>query len=87
MEKVTKARFSRQIGKYQEKAMLGEPIIITAGRDQKPKTVLLSYELFEQLATKNRRVVKTEHLDSDILNEILNGEMNSIHNKLESLIS
>ena len=86
METVTRAQFAKQPGRYQEEAMFGQPVIITNGRDRKPRTVLLSYEMFEQLVVQNRRVIQTMALGQDTLSDILNGEMDPRHNHLNDLM-
>jgi len=86
MERVTRAEFAKQPGRYQEEAMFGQPVIITNGRDKKPKTVLVSYDLFEQLVAQNRRSIQTAALDQETLADILKGEMDPRHNYLNDLL-
>ena len=86
MEKVSRAEFAKHPGQYQEKAMFGQPVIITNGREKTPKTVLLSYELFREFALQNRRALYTADLDDNTINQIINGEMDSRHDELNDLL-
>jgi prevent-host-death family protein len=67
MSVVTSAEFQRNLGLYQDKA-LGEPVTITKnGRD---RLVLLSFDEYQRLMRRDRRVFLTSELSDEQLEAV-----------------
>ena len=86
METITRADFAKEPGKYQEEAQFRQPVIITTGRNKKPGTVLLSYEMFKELISQSRYSLLTKELDSKTFGKIMSAEMDHKHEYLNDLL-
>lgn len=54
---LTRSAFEAQVGEALDKA-LSQPVIVT--KHGKPKNVVLSYEEYQRLAARDRRIVRLE---------------------------
>ena len=86
METVTRADFAKEPGRYQEEAQFRQPVVITTGRNKKPGTVLVSYEMFRELVSQSRHSFLTKDLDSKTFDNIMSAEMDSKHEHLNDLM-
>jgi prevent-host-death family protein len=71
---VTAATVSKSFGVYQDAAVRA-PVIIT--KNGRPRTVLIAYEDYVRLASRDRRVELTSELSAEEIAAIENSEMDA----------
>jgi prevent-host-death family protein len=80
---VTSTEFQQNVGRYQDAALAGEPVVVTKhGRRQ---TVLMSAAMFEVLV-RGRVARKVEDLDADTIAAIARSEVAPEYAHLDQLI-
>jgi hypothetical protein len=81
---VTAADVSKNFGAYQD-AALREPVIITP--EWPARTVLMAYEDFVRLSSRDRRVQRTNDLSEDEIAAVERSEMAPDHEHLKAEVA
>ena len=74
MEIVTSADFQRQVGRYQDRALV-EPVLVT--RNGRERLVLLSAEEYRRLKQLDRQALHVSELSDDTLAAVATAEVPS----------
>jgi prevent-host-death family protein len=78
--KVPAAEFQRNIGVYQDKALV-EPVFVT--RNGRPRTVLVSVEEYQRLKRRDREALRVEELSERDLAAIAAAKVDPRHARLD----
>ena len=72
MIKVTAAEFQRNIGRYQDMALV-QPVAVT--RNGRERTVMISVEEYHRLKRRDRRVLSADDFSDEEIEAIANSRM------------
>jgi prevent-host-death family protein len=78
---LTRSAFEAQVGDALDRA-LSQPVIVT--KHGKPKNVVLSYEEYERLAARDRRIVRLEDWSADEIQALEGMTMEPGHEALNA---
>lgn len=78
---LTRSAFEAQVGDALDKA-LSQPVIVT--RHGKPKNVVLSYDEYERLTARDRRILRLEDWSEDEIRALEGMAMEPGHEALDA---
>ncbi|MCX7324166.1 MAG: type II toxin-antitoxin system Phd/YefM family antitoxin [Hyphomicrobiales bacterium] len=78
---LTRSAFEAQVGDALDKA-LSQPVIVT--KHGKPKNVVLSYDEYERLTARDRRIVRLEDWSEDEIRALEGMAMEPGHEALDA---
>ena len=77
--RVSSTEFDKEVGRYQE-AALRQPVMVT--RDGRDRTVMISAEEYYRLKRRDRRMIATEDMPSELVEAVRNARMDPRHHLL-----
>jgi prevent-host-death family protein len=83
MIRVSATEFSKEVGRYQDTALI-QPVIIT--RNGRDRTVMISAEEYERLKRRDRQVFASGELPDKIATAVRKSKMDRRHRHLDRLI-
>ena len=83
MIRVSSNEFGKELGRYQDAALI-EPVVVT--QDGRDRTVMISAEEYQRLKRRDRKVFAVGELPEEIVEAIATSEMDSRHAHLDELI-
>ncbi len=83
MIRVSSTEFGKEVGRYQDMALI-QPVVVTQnGRDQ---TVVISADEYKRLRRRDRLVFETGELPDEVFEAVERSEMDPRHQPLDDLI-
>ncbi len=83
MIRVSSTEFQREVGRFQDAALV-EPVMVT--RNGRDRTVMISAEEYSRLRSSDRRVYRAGEVPESILAAVEKAEMDPRHDHLNALI-
>ncbi len=83
MIRVSSTEFQREVGRFQDAALV-EPVMVT--RNGRDRTVMISAEEYSRLRRSDRQVFLTRDLPDEIIAAVAASEMDERHRHLDELI-
>jgi prevent-host-death family protein len=83
MVRVSSTEFQREVGRFQDVALV-EPVVVT--RNGRDRTVMISAEEYKRLRAGDRRVYAAGEVPESILAAVERAEMDPRHDHLNALI-
>ena len=74
MIRVSSTEFDKEVGRYQE-AALRQPVMVT--RDGRDRTMMISAEEYYRLKRRDRRMIATEDVPSELVEAVRNARMDT----------
>jgi len=83
MIRVTSTEFSKEVGRYQDSALI-QPVVVT--RNGRDRTVMISSEEYQRLKRRDREVFATGELSEAIVDAVARTDMDPRHKHLDNLV-
>jgi len=84
MIRVSSTDFGKEVGRYQD-AALSQPIMVT--RNGRDRTVMISAEEYHRLKRRDRQVLATAELSTELVEAVRQAKMDPRHKHLDDLLT
>ncbi len=83
MIRVSATEFSKEVGRYQDAALM-QPVVVT--RNGRDRTVMISAEEYQRLKRRDRQVISAGEMSDEMLESVRTAKMDSRHRRLDELV-
>ncbi len=84
MIRVSSTDFGKEVGRYQD-AALSQPIMVT--RNGRDRTVMISAKEYHRLKRRDRQVLATAELSTELVKAVRQAKMDPRHRHLDDLLT